>query len=330
MDGSGPRFVNAPEPDGPTSGGPPPPGIPTTTQPVQLPLPGESSRTPAQRAVRWVAIVAMAATFGLFGGLALQIGDGGPRSLARSESTLAVWTAEEGELVELAYVRDDQALATDEALHAELWAEWSELIPPYWSRRVTRFEIASDGPAGVAAAVQRLDDEGDRWLLAVDPVDAVENPDTYLQTLVHELAHIVTLGDGRVVIDRRPAGTLVDQAERCDGPPTSEGCAADGSFIAAFSDRFWDLDRISGPDGVATTGDREAATIERYLAARDDYVSAYAASTPGEDIAESFVALAFDLPQAPGSVAGRKVAFLRADAELFAIADRIREVLRDR
>lgn len=331
MDGSGPRFVNAPEPDRPAWNGLAPSSETATTgQVAPPPPPVEGPRTPLQRAVRWIAIAVIAATLGLLGGLALQLGDGGPRSLARDESTLAVWTADEGELVELAYVRDGRRLATDEELHAELWAEWSELIPPYWSRRVTRFEIASDGPAGVAAAVQRLDDEGDRWLLAVDPVDAVENPDTYLQTLVHELAHIVTLGDGRVVVDRRPAGTLVEQAGRCDGPPTSEGCAAAGSFIAAFSERFWDLDRIAGPDGVATTGDREPATIERYLAARDDYVSAYAASSPGEDIAESFVALAFDLPQAPGSVAARKVAFLRADAELFAVADRIREVLRDR
>ena len=328
MDGSGPRFVNAPEPEG-AAWDARPAGVPTTTP--QGPPPGRPTRTPWQRAVRWATIVVLASSFGLVAGIAVQRGDGATGvSLARNGSVLAVYDASEGELTALAYQADDDPLAADEALHAELWAEWSELVPPYWSRRVARFELATDGPAGIAAAVQRLDDEGDRWLLAVDPVDALERRETYLQTLVHELAHIVTLGDGRVVVDRRPAPTLVEQAERCDGPPTSEGCAAPGSVIGAFSDRFWDLDRVGGPDGVATTGDRESATIERYLAARDDYVSAYAASSPGEDVAESFVALAFDLPQPAGSVAARKVAFLRADAELFAIADRIREVLRGR
>lgn len=205
------------------------------------------------------------------------------------------------------------------------------MIPPYWSRRVARFEIASDGPGGIAAAVQRLDDAGDRWLLSVDPVDAVERRDDYVHTLVHELAHIVTLGAGRVEVDPRPAATLVEQATRCDGaPPVVEGCAAAGTLLAAFSEAYWDLAEVGGPDGVATIGDREDATIERYLAARDRYVSAYAASGPGEDIAETFTAMALDIPQPRGSIAAAKVEFLRADAELFALADRIRATLRDR
>ncbi len=101
-----------------------------------------------------------------------------------------------------------------------------------------------------------------------------------------------------------------------------------GTVLATFSERFWDLDVVGGPDGVATLGDREDATIERYLASPDSYVSAYAASSPGEDIAETFTAMALDLRQPAGSVAAAKVEFLRADAELFALADRIRATLR--
>lgn len=318
MDGSGPRFVDAPDE--------PPVAAWTAPTPVRRPPPPPPS--PVKRVVRWWPLALLFAVLAVAAGLLLRFGDTSAPLLPRDASVEVVYLAEEGELVEVGFSRDASTTAA-RPLHDELWAEWSSMIPPYWSRRVSRFEIASDGPGGIAAAVQRLDDAGDRWLLMVDPVDAVERRDDYVHTLVHELAHIVTLGAGRVEVDPRPAATLVEQAGRCDGPPVVEGCAAAGSVLATFSEAFWDLEQVGAPDGVATTGDREAATIERYLAARDRYVSAYAASGPGEDIAETFAAMALDVPQPRGSVAAAKVEFLRADAELFALADRIRATLRD-
>lgn len=317
---TGPGWVDAPDlPDASQWSAPVPPRR------------GRGSPTPPSRwsrLLRWWPLAMLAAGLLVVSGIALRFGDTSAPLLPRNASVQALYLAEEGELLAAAFVRDGSAVGADRALHGELWAEWSAMIPPYWSRRVTRFEVASDGPGGIAAAVQRLDEAGDRWLLSVDPVDAEERRDDYVHTLVHELAHIVTLGAGRVEVDATPAPTLVEQAARCDGPPVTEGCAAAGSVLATFSQRYWDLAAVAGPDGVVTVGDREDATIERYLAAPDSYVSAYAASSPGEDIAETFTAMALDARQAPGSVAAAKVEFLRADAELFALADRIRATLR--
>ena len=307
------------------------------TRADQAPAPGWRARqpppSPSSRLLRWWPLtlgLVVLAVLAVVAGVLLRVGDTSAPLLPRDATVQALYLAEEGQLVEAAFVRRGSSVGADRALHDELWAEWSSMIPPYWSRRVARFEVASDGPGGIAAAVQRLDRAGDRWLLSVDPVDAVERRDTYVHTLVHELAHIVTLGAGRVEVDPQPAATLVEQAARCEGPPVTEGCAGAGTVLAGFSERWWDLDVVGGSDGVATIGDREDATVARYLAARDSYVSAYAASSPGEDVAETFVAMALDLPQAPGSVAADKVAFLRADPELFSLADRIRATLRSR
>ena len=326
--GSGPGWVDAPDlPDASQWSRP-------LTRDDQAPVPGWRRRgappPPSRwsRVLRWWPLAMLAAVLLVLAGIALRFGDTSAPLLPRDASVQALYLAEEGELLEAAFVRDGSAVGADRELHDQLWGEWSSMIPPYWSRRVTRFEVASDGPGGIAAAVQRLDEAGDRWLLSVDPVDAVERRDDYVHTLVHELAHIVTLGAGRVEVDATPAATLVEQAARCDGPPVTEGCAAAGSVLAGFSERYWDLAAVGGPDGVATIGDREDATIERYLAAPDSYVSAYAASSPGEDIAETFTAMALDTRQPPGSPAAEKVEFLRADAELFALADRIRATLR--
>lgn len=318
MDGSGPRFVDAPLDPAVEAWSAP--------APVRRPPPPKPSRW--QRAARWWPLAILLGVLGVVAGLLLRFGDTSVPVLPRDASVQAIYLAEEGELTEAAYVRSGVVGVDDDQLHAELWAEWSSMIPPYWSRRVARFEIASDGTGGVAASVQRLDEAGERWLLSVDPVDAVERRDEYVHTLVHELAHIVTLGAGRVVVDPSPADTLVAQADRCDSPPVVEGCAAAGSVLAAFSEAFWDLGAVGGPDGVATVGDRESATVERYLAARDRYVTVYAASGPSEDIAETFTAMALDHRQPRGSVAEAKVEFLRADAELFSLADRIRATLR--
>lgn len=324
MDGSGPRFVDAPY-EAPEGAWAAEPAGQRRLVPRPAPPPPPSRWS---RVTRWWPLAMLGVGLLVLAGVALRFGDTSVPLLPRDGSVLALYAADEGELLEAAYVRAGAAGASDTQLHDELWGEWSAMIPPYWSRRVTRFEVASDGPGGIAAAVQRLDRAGDRWLLSVDPVDAVERRDEYVHTLVHELAHIVTLGAGRVEVDPRPAATLVEQAARCDGPPVTEGCAAAGSVLAEFSERYWDLAVVGGPDGVATIGDREDATIERYLASPDSYVSAYAASSPGEDIAETFTAMALDLRQPSGSIAAAKVEFLRADAELFALADRIRATLR--
>lgn len=321
MDESGRRFVDAPLDASPAAW-----RVPTAADVAPSPARPPSQR---ERLARWWPLGAAGLVLAVAVGLLLDVGDRAAPLLPRDASVDVLYLAEEGELVETAFVRDGVA-AADEALYDELWAEWSSMVPPYWTRRVARFEIASDGPGGIAAAVQRLDAAGDRWLLSVDPVDAVERRDAYVHTLVHELAHIVTLGAGRVEVDAQPAATLVEQAGRCDGPPVFEGCAAAGTVLAAFSTAFWDLDEVGGPDGVATVGEREDAIVARYLAAPDRYVSAYAASGPTEDIAETFTALALDLPQPRGSVAAAKIDLLRADAELFSLADRIRATLRDR
>lgn len=320
MDGSGPRFVDAPFD--------PPADVWDTGGPGRSPDPPPPA--PRRGLLRWWPLALVSALLAVAAGSLLRSGDTPGTLLPRDATVQAIYLADEGVLRDAAFARHDAVSAADEQLHGELWAEWSSMVPPYWSRRVTRFEIASDGAGGVAAAVQRLDDAGDRWLLSVDPVDAVERRGQYLHTLVHELAHIVTLGAGRVEVDPRPARTLVEQAARCAGPPVVEGCAAPGSVLAAFSEAFWDLDEVGAPDGVATTGDRDEATVARYLAARDSYVSVYAASGPGEDLAETFAAMALDHRLAPGSVAAAKVDMLRADPELFALADRIRATLRDR
>lgn len=252
-----------------------------------------------------------------------------PRAV--QDAVLATYAPSEDTIGEPTFVRDGAPAAADRGTHEALWAEWTDVIPPYWTRRVGVFEIASDGtgPGTFAAYVAPLDGDGDSWVLAVDPADAAENPEYYHETLVHELAHVFTLGAGRVELATTTA-TLGDRTAACGGPAVGLGCAAQDSLLAAFVDRFWTAEDIAAADSMEFgTAGFEQQLLGVYARDRSRWVSPYAASAPEEDIAETFVALVMGQRQTSGSVAEQKVEMLRADAELFALADRIRAALRD-
>lgn len=247
-----------------------------------------------------------------------------------NDAVLARYEAADGVVGEPTYTADADPRSTDRAAHDALWDEWTALVPAYWARRVEVFEVASDGtgPGTFAAYVRALDPEGDRWLLAVDPSDAVERPEHYHQTLVHELAHILTLGDGARTTDQGPFGSLAEARAAC-GTAVRHGCLAADSLMARFTEQFWTAEDLAAADRIHATGPAglQDAAIARYRQRSSAFVSPYAVTDPAEDIAETVTALAFGERQPPGSTAEAKVDFLRQDPELIALVDRVRATL---
>lgn len=247
------------------------------------------------------------------------------------DAVLARYDAADGVVGDATYTAGADPRAADRAGHDALWAEWTELVPPYWARRVEVFEVASDGtgPGTFAAYVQALDPQGDRWLLAVDPNDAAEQPEHYHDTLVHELAHILTLGDGARTTDRGPFRSLADAQATCGGAVVRHGCLTEGSLVARFVKQFWTPEDLAAADRIHAAGPAglQDAAIARYRQRSTAFVSPYAVTDPAEDIAETVVALAFGERQPPRSIAEAKVDFLRTDPELVALVDRVRATL---
>ena len=192
--------------------------------------------------------------------------------------------------------------------HSAAWERFTELVPSEYRSNVTQFEAIAGDADG---QVYPNDDELTTWTLAL-----ARNPDPRIldATVIHELAHLLTLRPGEL----RPAtGPLVE--EHCATYFTGEGCVVRGSVLDGFIRRFWDEEALADLGEVSAT--------DRFMAAPRHFVSDYAATNPGEDIAETFVDFVYRPRDIPATVAEEKIAYLWQRPELVELREAIRQNL---
>jgi hypothetical protein len=172
-----------------------------------------------------------------------------------------------------------------------LWRIVREVWPARYVDVVRQLNIVTDGTGGTLAMVHRSGLDPSTWILSLD--DA-EPDDVIRQSLVHELAHVLTL-------DRSDL-SVVARTATCNGSRIAIGCAATGSALADWSREFW-----TGTDGKAvaepTADDRRA------------FVTSYSASSVHEDLAESFMAWVLGSAGNSRTLAPEKAAFFFQRAE---------------
>ncbi len=197
---------------------------------------------------------------------------------------------------------------TEADWHAIAWNRWIELVPA--NRRGLVAEFHALPYADVGGLVEASSNSLQNWSLAIGPPESAADLDN---TLVHEYAHLITLGPTQMI----PA-TSNEVADACTTYFTWEGCAREGSIIYRFVDRFWsdsDLDLASDdPDGLFAM-DPEA------------FVTSYAATNPGEDLAETFRFFVYRNRPRGDSEAERKIDFMWDIPELVRIRTELREQL---
>lgn len=196
---------------------------------------------------------------------------------------------------------------TPEDWHAEAWDRWVELVPTSARWRVARFEAIA---GSVEGQVEPLSDSLQVWSLRIAELDS----DLLDVALVHELGHLISLGPTEVIPATHPS---VEQ--QCVTYFSMEGCAIPGQVFDRFVSSFWDLEK-----GWAS-GDQAAE--DRYRESPGSFVSGYAATNPGEDIAETFVFFVYSLRPTGFTVADEKLALLWEFPELVALRSRLRRGL---
>ena len=191
----------------------------------------------------------------------------------------------------------------------KIWERFVTLIPADQRQMVVGFELLSEDFGG--AYVYATDDDPTKWVLAVgrglgDELDGV---------LIHEFGHLLTLQAREV-----PPG---NDADTCSTYFTGEGCALSGSTFARFVDRFWPQSMIDDVNRIQETADRDAADAF-YNRHRDEFVTDYATTNPGEDLAETFAVFVMGDKPVGDTIADRKVRFLWDDPAMTALRDQIR------
>lgn len=181
--------------------------------------------------------------------------------------------------------------------HADAWGRVVELVPLEYRLNVSHFEAISGENDGEV----RPDDESlDQWTLSLAQND---NPLVLDATIIHELGHLITLQPGQLT-----PGAGSQAEESCDTYFTGEGCAAPGSVFDSFVRRFWQVDSTNDVD--------HDLAANRFVAEPDSYVTEYAATNPGEDIAETFVIFVYRGQPNGNTIAAEKVNLLWEFPEL--------------
>ncbi len=178
---------------------------------------------------------------------------------------------------------------TDPAI-ASMWEIVDSVWPTLLRSDLRQLSVIEEDSRGLVGVVHPANGGG--WILSLDLAD-IEDRGLVVETIVHELSHVVTLD----------AEVFTFDGDDCDGARIDLGCAAEGSVLARFSDAFWPGD--VGSDLVG------------------DYVNEYAMTAAHEDLAETFTAWVLDWPVG-GENIDAKIAILAADPELSALADELR------
>ena len=188
----------------------------------------------------------------------------------------------------------------------------------------------TDGQDNVLAAVAQTYDDPNLWGLEVDIADTQDY--YYLSyTLVHEFAHLLTLGSDQVppseAIFNNPDDNdiYLNEVAACPNFFPGEGCSNGDSYINQYYSRFW----LSIYDewNEINLEENDDLYYERlddfYYKYQDQFLTDYAATHPAEDIAESFSFFVFSEMPAGDTVAEQKILFFYNYPELVALRTNI-------
>ena len=218
----------------------------------------------------------------------------------------------------------------DRTTHEAIWGYFASIIPTTERDLISEFAIFTDGRGNHLAAVSPNFSAPEQWILQVDILDA-ENYHDLTYTLIHEQGHLLTLGPDQVkpskAIFKFPNNKTIYKQELAACPQyfTGEGCSEPASYITQFFTRFWpylysEWEEIDGEQDEKTRADLLRDFYEIY---QDQFLSEYAATSPVEDIAESWTHFVLAPKPELDSIAHEKILFFYEYPELIDLRTQI-------
>jgi len=220
----------------------------------------------------------------------------------------------------------EELTVTEKQLYHRLWKHIVKIVPREYMDLLVKYEVNTDGIDNVMAHVVEETEDFSQWRLAIDLKDAI-NPDgsfsdEFTNTVIHEFAHVMTLHKGQL----QGANVTDDSAFS-----TQEGYLKTESYLNQFFQEFWkDIEEehsvAEETDAVDETQSGEGlyGFYEKY---EDQFVSDYAATNPGEDIAETYRVFVMEDKPTGDAVKDQKVLFMYGYPELVKIRMDIRTAL---
>ncbi len=204
----------------------------------------------------------------------------------------------------------------DFALQKQSWDLFAKLIPAPDRKLVEFYQVITDGPDNILAAVKQTSKDPSRWVLEIDIADA-GNTKNLVYTLIHEFGHLLTLNSTQVPPDLKvfdnPESNLIynQEADACPDYFTGEGCSLPMSYINIFFDRYWKglYDEWLKIDNIQDDQRRHDRLDSFYDKYRDQFVDDYAVTDPAEDIAETWTFFVLSPKPEGQSISDQKIMF---------------------
>lgn len=224
-------------------------------------------------------------------------------------------------------LQDEQA---DLPAQQSIWSYFARLIPEQDRGFLTEFAILTDGKDNLLAAVAQSNTDPANWRLEVDIADA-QDYENLTFTLIHEFGHLLTLNEEQVspsmavFNNPRDLAVLNHEAAMCPSFFPHEGCSNNDSYINQFYQRFW-TDKYDEWYQVETIQDEYlyyTRLNEFYEKYQDQFVTEYAATNPGEDIAETWSYFVLTAKPQGSTIAEQKVLFFYEYPELVQLRQEI-------
>lgn len=202
--------------------------------------------------------------------------------------------------------------------HQEVWALVKKIIPANYRAKMSRFMIFAGEGNGTAGYVYNTKDDLSEWEMGIAIDFAYEgggfNEDGELAyTIIHEFGHILTLDN-----------TQVDASiseRNCTNYFVGEGCAKKEAYINKLHSRHW-ADIAEEHSKLGENQDEQEKFYEKY---KERFVTNYASTNQGEDIAEVFATFVTRNGGVNGnSIAEQKIGLMYEHSELIVLRDFIR------
>ncbi|RAP28219.1 hypothetical protein C2W64_00431 [Brevibacillus laterosporus] len=176
-----------------------------------------------------------------------------------------------------------EKMQKDTVLHQEVWTFYRALIPKEQRKQLKEFTIMTDGKQNILANVVQSENTAEHWKLEVDVLDASTDDPDLIKTLIHETAHLISLGEDQIPINEE---SQQEFKKECESLFLDEGCTSKDSYLNKFHKQFWPMyEEEWEQKKVETDEEEKLAFYDKY---NQEFVSEYAITNVVEDWAETF------------------------------------------
>ena len=240
-----------------------------------------------------------------------------------TDGEITLYKVENGNISKISdYKVSGQNLAfqKDIAKHNQIWDLVKKIVPENQLVKMSEFMIYDGEVSGSAGYVVDIKTDLSKWQMGIAINYAYDggfnNGGELAYTIIHEFGHILTLNDTQL-------NAAITRAN-CSNYYPGEGCAKSSSYINELFQNYW-KDIANEHEQAQNNQTAHQAFYNKY---QDRFVTAYASTNPGEDIAEVFTNFVVKKNKPSGaSIAEKKMLLMYNRSGLIDFRNHIRKNL---